>query len=80
MAKKIRLFPITSLAASIIDPAACKRAMVDMEDVEPDNLDWYIDRDGHIWTNDAYEQHGWTFFNLSSPASKERNIKDVEVV
>ena len=60
MAKKIRLFKITSTAAERLDPGAFKRAMVDMEDIDAGDLDFYVDADGRIWTNDAYEQHGWT--------------------
>ena len=76
---KLRLFPITSEAAKRNHPGAFARAMVDL-DVDPGQLDWYIDKDGYLYTNDALESHGRVFFNLSLPRSKSIDIKKIEIV
>ena len=80
MKKKLRLFPITAEAAARNHPGAFQRGMAELEDVDAGDLDWYVDRDGFLWTNDALESHGWTFFNLSLPRSKPVDVKNVEVL
>ena len=63
--KKHVLTQITADEAKRSHPLPFKAGMLDMDDVDPGDLDWYVDAKGHLWTNDALEGHGYTFYNLT---------------
>lgn len=61
------LFRISARAAQKLFKKEFKEAMVDLDDVDPRDIDWFIDSKGNLWTNDALDDHGYTFFNLATP-------------
>lgn len=79
MKTKVRLFEITPKAAKKLFPKAFEKAMVDMDDVDPGELSWYVDDAGNLWGDDSLESHGWTFFCLSAKKA-DRDIRNVERV
>ena len=77
---RIRLFKINSSAAKLLFPDVVKKAMVDMKGVSIGDIDWYIDSQGRLWTNDAFEDHGQNYYCLSNHKKFERSASEVEVL
>lgn len=72
------LFHISAGAAQKLFKKEFKEVMVDLDDVDPGDIDWFIDGDGNLWTNDALDDHGYTFFNITKGGEHDRS--EVKVV
>jgi len=75
------LFPISSNIVSLTSlfEREFREAMVDLDDVDPGDIDWYVDQKGNLWTIQTHSTgHGYTFFNITKGGEFDRS--EVKVV